>query len=80
LTGAETAYGYDATGRQVWTRSMQATDTPGQYVYTANAYDTAFGRLMRVHYGLTAPGASLQVREAVLRAETRLPHLPEDRC
>jgi len=57
LTGAETAYGYDATGRQAWTRSMQATDTPGRFVYTANAYDTAFGRLMRVHYGLTAqPG------------------------
>ncbi len=27
----------------------------------------------------TAPGASLQVREAVLRAETQLLHLPEDK-
>ena len=52
LTGAQTLYGYDGTGRQICTGVQKATDALGVYVYTANAYESTYGRLVRVHYGL----------------------------
>jgi len=39
-------YGYDKAGRQIWTKN--AND-----VYTANEYDSQYGRLVRVNYGVT---------------------------
>jgi RHS repeat-associated protein len=43
LTGAETAYGYDATGRQVWTRNPKGIYTVTEYNALGQVYRTCFG-------------------------------------